>query len=172
MVLSERDRRRFFSKIDAKTGCWIWIGVVGDDGYGVISIGSARDRKHRAHRLMYELCFGSNPGELAVMHSCDNPLCVNPCHLTLGTLADNNADCVQKGRNSRGNMLPHAKLTPEAVVFIKSNPAFSERDLALRFGVSRGAISMVRSNRSWRHIVVDKALGRIGDGSHKEGGAP
>lgn len=81
--------------IDKSTGCWLWTGRLTDKGYGVISL---KGKDHLTHRLSYMLHFGPIPDGLLVCHACDIPNCVNPDHLFLGTVTDNNRDCAAKGR--------------------------------------------------------------------------
>jgi len=81
--------------------CWVWQGPLDMDGYGRLYLG---EHKHmvKAHRVMWMVCYGSIPDDTpVVMHSCDNPPCVNPNHLMLGTDIDNRMDCVRKGRQWR-----------------------------------------------------------------------
>src|SRR5678816_2871477 len=92
---------RFWSKVDQSGDCWIWTAHHLSSGYGLIGTGSMRDGTRRgslAHRVSWELAYGTIPDGLFVCHRCDNPSCVRPDHLFLGTCKDNAADSVAKGR--------------------------------------------------------------------------
>lgn len=93
---------RFWFYVRKTSGCWLWTGATYPDGYGKLRRPGKYGREVRAHRLAYELQVGSIPPGLCVCHRCDNPLCVRPGHLWLGTHGDNTADKMQKGR-WRGN---------------------------------------------------------------------
>lgn len=95
--------QRFWSKARKTDGCWVWLAGKDKDGYGNFSVGQrATARPVRAHRVAWELTHGSIPDGLFVLHECDNPPCVRPDHLFLGTNQNNMDDMVAKGRGSIG----------------------------------------------------------------------
>lgn len=100
---------RFWSKVnrtDNPDECWNWTAATNEKGYGLIAV----DRRMiRAHRISYELNSGSDPGDLNVLHSCDNPGCVNPAHLFLGTQLDNMIDKTKKGRGNQPKGEQHGR---------------------------------------------------------------
>jgi DNA-binding transcriptional regulator YiaG len=111
-----------------------------------------------AHRVSYALANGLQMVAirgLVVRHDCDNPACINPEHLSLGTQADNIADAIARGRarhrTPEGTEHHAAKLTDEVVRAIRQSTD-SARVAAERFGVSRGTVKDVRRRRTWRHI--------------------
>jgi hypothetical protein len=79
--------------------CELWSGYVGRHGYGTLSY---KGKRWRAHRLSYYLHYGVDPADMHVMHSCDNKICINPQHLSLGSALDNMRDKVAKNRQARG----------------------------------------------------------------------
>ena len=89
---------RFESKINKTDTCWLWTAGVNNKGYGYFGFNST---VVGAHRVAYELYIGPIPDKLYVLHSCDNPPCVNPKHLFLGTSGDNMGDMMRKGRQSK-----------------------------------------------------------------------
>lgn len=88
---------RFLANIDKSCDCWLWTGAKNKQGYGHLKI---KGKTYRAHRVSYELFNGKIPPGFLVMHKCDNPLCVNPNHLKLGTHKDNTQDMMEKGRDN------------------------------------------------------------------------
>ena len=107
-----------------------------------------------AHRLSWEMAYGSIPEGMCVCHRCDVRNCVNPEHLFLGTRADNNRDMVAKGRHTRGEGRSSAKLKEFHIPFIRSakSNGMETNELAWCFGVSRTAIDNVVNGKTWRHV--------------------
>jgi hypothetical protein len=150
----------FWAKVDRRDSadaCWEWIGYHNSDGYGIIRF---RGVKQRAHRVAYELAQKCSVGDLCVLHKCDNRGCVNPAHLFLGTVADNNADAKAKGRIRQGEIRygeqsGKAKLTAQQVMTIRCayiHGFVSQKSIALRFGVSPIQVSRIIRGKAWRHV--------------------
>lgn len=132
---------------EAVNGCWVWTGTKNYFGYGVFSVG---EKKQMAHRVSYEHFKGPIPEGMVVMHSCDNPSCVNPEHLSVGSKTDNNRDAVKKNRHAHGEKNGHAKLTVEQVRMIKESAyTCTQAELAKSLGVHQSAISKIRAGKRW-----------------------
>lgn len=136
-----REKLKAYSRV-TPSGCWEWQKGKTPNGYGNISIG--RQRQAYAHRVSYFVFNGPISEGLLVRHKCDNPSCVNPEHLELGTQVDNMQDCKKRGRMSmppvaRGAANHKTKLTEEQVAYIVNSDK-SNRELAEMFGVSQAAI--------------------------------
>jgi len=148
-------QERFWNNItpaDENT-CWKWKGNINSNGYGRISI----KKKHiYAHRASWIIHFGCIPKGLHVLHHCDNPSCVNPDHLFIGTNLDNIKDKVKKRRQSVGEERPASKLNNDLVRRIRylfHEKGYSNKELSKLFGVSRSQISDVSHYKSWRHVT-------------------
>ena len=123
-------------------------------GYAQIRVGPSGQKSNTyVHRLVWEECFGPIPEGMFVCHKCDNPPCVNPEHLFLGTAKDNVVDMDKKGRraNRKGELHPLAKLTEDQVKEIRDSTE-SGAALARRFGVHKATIYDIRHKRKWRHL--------------------
>lgn len=149
-------RLKRLSTVNAATGCHEWAGSRNPKGYGDAWDGVTMVK---AHRLSYQTFVGEIPEGLFVLHRCDNPSCINPDHLFLGTHAENMADMRAKGRSvsdkrPRGENNVLAKLTEEAVRQIKQCLAEGQRnvDLAREFGVKPDTISNIKRGLSWAHV--------------------
>lgn len=151
---------RLWAAVSKGDDCWTWTGGRDRDGYGLLTVGSVR---FRVHRLSYILDHDAHiPPGMLVMHRCDNPPCVRPDHLRLGTNAENTADRHAKNRDARndGTRFPRgeqhhlAKLTRADVLAIREahrQGAFI-RALARRYGVAQGSIRGVVRRESWKDV--------------------
>lgn len=142
---------RLSTKAQRKGDCLVWIGDRDQRGYGVIRLNG---RRQKAHRVSYSLHVGPIPAGMVVRHACDNPSCVDPMHLLLGTQLQNVEDMLQRGRATRlkGEHNPGAQLTAQQVAQIRArhqprHPTHSGHALALEFGVSESTISLVVRGR-------------------------
>lgn len=140
---------------EPNSGCWLWTGAVKELGYGVIGLGRREQGTAKAHRVSYELYKGKIPDGMSILHSCDNPSCVNPAHLSVGTLSDNMRDCVKKGRNfcpdNSGEKASWAKLTAESVADIRRKEMTGPQ-YAKKYGVSKSAIYAVWGGDNWKSV--------------------
>lgn len=133
--------------------CWIWIGATDKKNYGKIQAGTfAAPRLVQTHRVSYEIAYGPIPTGSNVLHRCDNPPCLRPTHLFVGTYADNARDKVAKGRQIRGENHPAAKLTNEQVREIRSLDweVTSPGAVAKRYGVSYFTIRKILRGDSYK----------------------
>jgi hypothetical protein len=139
-------------------GCWEWNGYKDRDGYGVIGLMGKYDK---AHRISYRLNVGDIPKGMFVCHHCDNPPCVNPEHLFLGTPKDNTRDMINKGRRKDGGK-PHlgekngnAKLSERDVIKILSlRGKISHVEISRMYNVHRSTITNIMSRKKWPHLNV------------------
>lgn len=154
------DASRFLRFVKVSGECWNWAGNIKNDGYGSMWAASKR-RKAIASRLAWELWNGPIPAGLFVCHHCDNPPCVRPSHLFLGTAADNAKDCSAKGRARvegkvhRGMRNGRAKLTEDQVREIRRRRAAGEKlsSLSAAFGVSTTVINHIEKGKLWRSVA-------------------
>jgi len=109
-------------------------------------------RQVYAHRLAWEVEYGPIPKGTCVCHICDNPLCINPEHLFLGTHTDNMNDMVLKGRTQHGERRHSAKLTEDQVREIRQCRYWPQRELSNKFGVSQSTISVILAGKKWKHV--------------------
>ena len=143
--LTERFAQKF--NVRSLTECWPWTANQNNKGYGQLRRGNTLVL---AHRQMWEFERGPIPDMLCVLHTCDNPLCVNPSHLFLGTRADNNRDARAKGRTPAGEKQWMAKLTADQVRQIRAADGTC-KTLGKQFGVSPSQISRIKRKERWSH---------------------
>lgn len=147
------EREAFWHHVDPgpTNVCWCWRGATNSKGYGNL----VHKRKHwHAHRLSYFIHNGQIPKGLHVLHHCDNPGCVNPSHLFVGTNDDNVADRQAKGRTQKGEQRPNRKLTENAAVLIRELYEYgvTKTNLSRLFNVSSSSIHAVIIRKVWKHV--------------------
>ncbi len=167
--LTEIELARFRMKIRQSEGCHEWTAAK-VSGYGRFCVGK---RIFAAHRIAYMLATGVQPMELMVCHKCDNPSCVNPDHLFLGTAKDNNQDAKAKGRSARGNRngsrtmpqrLPRGErhhmtsVTSEQVIEMRKvylQGGISVSGISAMFGIPRSTAGAIIKGSRWGHIPLN-----------------
>jgi hypothetical protein len=167
--MSEEWIAHFWDRVAKGEGCWEWQGGHNPWGYGRVARNGTMSM---AHRVAYEIASGLIPDGLLVLHTCDNPICVRNDdegwyevdgvllprrgHLFLGNDADNMKDKMMKDRQTRGEQLPHAKLTEEQVRAIRKRYAaggVSLESLGHEYGVSLSATHLIVHRRNWAHVA-------------------
>lgn len=156
------------NRLPGEDACWLWTGATNNKGYPIFDA----DRKggsRLAHRFAYEHAGGTIPEGQDLRHSCDNPICVRPSHLTPGTRKQNMEDMVARGRSPkgersgsrkhperlrRGSAAPWSKLTEADVQTIRRRCAAGElqKDLAAEYGVNPSNIGQIVRRISWQHV--------------------
>lgn len=153
--MDERAIKYFWKRVEKKESCWHWVGPLGRTGYGCAWMKYIPLRTS-AHRLSWMIHNGPiPPGEgyhgTCVLHKCDNPPCVNPEHLFLGTAADNATDKTRKGRTPHGVNHHKTKLKPADVLAIRESKLSNYR-LGMAFRVNPMAIKQIKQGTSWKHL--------------------
>ncbi len=147
----------FWNRLQITDSCWLWTGTVNEKGYGHIV---HHQKLWKAHRLAWFFKNGEIPNGLCVLHRCDNPPCCNPAHLFLGTLADNHADMMSKGRGSKpplnfGEGHNRGKLKEvdvREILRLHSESGVSALAIAKRFSVHNASIYNIIKGKSWKHL--------------------
>lgn len=149
---------RFWARVDKTGDCWLWLGPRDRKGYGMVCV---RNRSWRAARFAWTVTRGPIPPGLFVCHHCDNPPCVRPDHLFVGTAGDNARDCVAKRRHNlqlnppprlKGSASPNAKVTWEKVRLIRKLRAEGKTYdwLAAEFGIGPTQVTNICQRICWR----------------------
>ena len=153
--------QRFWKKVRKASGdgCWEWTACLNQAGYGQFNLGGVGKGLILAHRFAWEEANGPIPEGLYCCHKCDNPACVRPDHIFLGTIADNQRDMARKGRSNQGERLTwFVKLTESDVLEIRRRynaGGVSQRELAKEFGVGRANVGYIVTGKSWAHLPLD-----------------
>lgn len=145
---------RFWEKVQKGEGCWNWTASTAGKGYGQLKYPGTRKQLY-AHRISYELHYGDIPKGLSVMHTCDNPRCVRPEHLRLGTCADNQQDMALKDRSLHGSRNGTAKLCEDQVVKVHAalKLGLTQKQVAAAFGISQIEVSRIHTGKRWRRLL-------------------
>jgi hypothetical protein len=147
-------KQRFEEKFRVTPGCWEWIACSGVSGYGTFWLGGGMQY---AHRVSYEMYVGSIPAGMIICHLCDNPKCVNPHHLLIGTNKDKTQDMIAKGRRRQkrqdGLLNPVAKLSDDEVRLVRSGSE-KPRVAARKYGLSASYVWDLRVGRARKDVLT------------------
>lgn len=152
--------KRFMLQVKKTKQCWLWAAATDRDGYGIFRGSIAGKTYTKAHRFSYSLHTGEIiPDGMIAMHSCDNPRCVNPDHLSLGTNMDNMRDKIAKGRMrvAEGENGGHAVLTEKQVKAIVLDPR-PYAQIAADYGVKASTIGSIKQRKSWKSVDIKKIV--------------
>ena len=157
-VCGSTNEQLFWRYVEKEDGCWPWTGALHRDGYGRFNFQYPNRRKMRiAHRVAWELTNGEIPAAMHIAHTCDVRNCCNPAHMFLATHAENMADCVAKGRQTKGTRNRHAKMTDEKVIELRKLRAedpktWTAAALAKRYGIAPSSAVQIWTRTHWRHL--------------------
>ncbi len=152
------DEESFWQQVDIRgeCECWPWLDQT-RNGYARFYVRSER-KSRKASRVAYALSKGPIPEGLRVLHSCDNPLCVNPAHLSVGTQNDNIQDMIRKGRIATGEKNGRSKLREDDISKIRKmrDDGIPQHRIAEIFGVSQQQISRICLGKLWSHASTQE----------------
>lgn len=140
---------RFWRHVEKTDGCWLWIGARNHNNYGRLADSTRPGHANLAHRIAWELTYGPIPDGMCVCHTCDNPPCVNPDHLWLGTHDDNMADRTAKGRDP---LPPDVHIKMEIAAQIREEYAaggVTHRVLSERYGIDQSSVTRLINGKMW-----------------------
>lgn len=149
---------RFWEKVDKRGDdeCWPWMASCSAFGHGQFTSFYPLYKERLSHRIAWVMVNGPIPKGLCALHECDNPPCCNPRHLFLGTKADNTQDMMKKGRHiaPRGEGQPTHKYSEQQVLEMlqKHNGGISRKELSRQYGISSQQLSLILTNKAWRHL--------------------
>jgi len=152
-LLSVEDRcMRYVEKTDT---CWKWTGAINQWGYGRFRMGKTH---WISSRVSYTLFKGDIPEELIILHSCDNPICVNPEHLSTGTHQDNMDEMKTRGRKvvCKGERNGTSKLKDCDVreILVLKGFGYTDAELATQFNISSSVVNEIVNRKAWKHVLL------------------
>ena len=152
MLMTKKIVKRFLTKFKKTKNCWIWEGTMISNGYGHFCV--YHEHPVLAHRYSWTLFNGKIPKNKYVLHKCNNPKCVNPSHLYIGTQKDNIRDVINNGKFIYGSKHPISKLTeidiPKIIEF--SSQGISQRKIASMFKINQTTIWKIIHGLAWPHV--------------------
>jgi hypothetical protein len=159
-MLDQDTIKRFWNKVQKTDGCWLWTGTMGGSGYGQIRVGSRTDQSRKtlvASRVSWEIHYGKIPIGMKVLHKCDNPPCVNPEHLFLGSDRDNVHDAMNKNRWFCQGGGHYQKLTLEQAVQVKQllGTGMRQIDISRALGIDKCNVQRIASGTHWAQQIKD-----------------
>lgn len=154
MKISAKDR--FLKNVKLTQSCWIWSASKNNSGYGQFWY---EQKMQTAHRVSYKLFISEIPKGKCVLHRCDNPGCVNPKHLWLGSQLDNIQDRFEKGRSSSGenHTSKHTLQDVNQIRDLYNRGIYTIKTLAEKYMVSVSNISKIINNQIWRSNIIKKS---------------
>jgi hypothetical protein len=149
-MLENSNNILFWNKVNKTDSCWLWTANTCRDGYGNITANKIQYKAHRYSLLIHGVAV---PKGAIVIHSCDNPSCVRPDHLTVATQQDNMKDKVNKNRQAKGETIGLSKLTESTVLEIRSlYPSLSIRKLSRKYNTCENNVRAIVKRETWKHI--------------------
>jgi hypothetical protein len=145
MELTEKQKARFWAKVNKTDSCWLWTGTGDSKGYGQVRINNIN---YQSHRVLWLLAGNTIPEGHVIRHKCRLKNCVNPEHLETGTQAENMADMIRDGTSNRGSKNPNTKLTEAQVREIRNSDK-TQWELAQIYNVKQSAISNIKNRKTW-----------------------
>jgi predicted XRE-type DNA-binding protein len=148
-TLSDKDR--FLQYVHKTENCWNWTGLLNEHGYGRFWF---CEKMCFSHRVSYILFKEEIPKNLCILHSCDNPNCVNPAHLRTGTQSENMDDKVSRDRQAKGEENGRSKLKEIVVreIIELSNSGISQKEIANQFEINNSTVSKIINKKRWKHL--------------------
>lgn len=154
-VKSPPFKRLYESMVVSESGCWEWTGLLGSSGYGHIK---AFGKFVGVHRLSFELYNGPIPAGAEIRHRCDNPVCINPDHLEIGSHLQNMRDMIDRGRRVQGKPNPRKgdKNKQSKPVMVLGKPYGSMKEAEQALGYSSGSVSYWIKNKPSKAVFLTR----------------